>query len=125
MALVLNEEQRLLQDTARDFLSSNAPVEALRTLRDESDATGYSAPLWQKMAEMGWASVILPEAWVGPNSRLERVIVGPGVEIPANSSYKNALICGKTGADTDEGLVFRRDGDLLISEFAYERLPTA
>ena len=38
MALVLNEEQRLLQDTARDFLGSNAPVTALRKLRDEAYA---------------------------------------------------------------------------------------
>ena len=30
MALVLNEEQRLLQDTARDFFASHAPVAALR-----------------------------------------------------------------------------------------------
>ena len=37
MALVLNEEQRLLQDTAREFLKSNAPVEALRQLRDSAE----------------------------------------------------------------------------------------
>ena len=35
MPLVLNEEQRLLRDTARDFLASHAPVSALRKLRDE------------------------------------------------------------------------------------------
>ena len=40
MALVLNEEQRALQDAARDFLSSEAPVAALRKLRDSGDATG-------------------------------------------------------------------------------------
>jgi alkylation response protein AidB-like acyl-CoA dehydrogenase len=65
MALVRNEEQRLLQDTARDFLGSNAPVEALRALRDTSDPLGYSSELWQQMAAMGWASVILPEEYGG------------------------------------------------------------
>jgi alkylation response protein AidB-like acyl-CoA dehydrogenase len=65
MALVLNEEQRLLQDTARDFLHSQAPVEALRKLRDDSDPLGYAQDLWQQMAEMGWASIILPEAYGG------------------------------------------------------------
>ncbi|MFK7976562.1 MAG: acyl-CoA dehydrogenase family protein [Halioglobus sp.] len=75
MALVLNEEQRLLQDTARDFLASNAPVEALRKLRDEKDATGYSKALWQQMAEMGWASIILPEQYGG----LEFGFLGLGV----------------------------------------------
>lgn len=65
MALVLNEEQRLLQDTAREFLTTNAPVEALRKLRDSRDPTGYDSALWQQMAEMGWASIILPEQYGG------------------------------------------------------------
>ncbi len=65
MALVLNEEQRLLQGTAKDFLAANAPVEALRSLRDERDATGYSPDLWQTMAELGWASIILPQKYGG------------------------------------------------------------
>ena len=57
MALVLNEEQRLLQDTAREFLDSNAPVAALRKLRDARDPLGYAPDLWQQMAE-----------WAGPAS---------------------------------------------------------
>ena len=65
MALVLNEEQRLLQDTARDFLGSNAPVTALRKLRDERDPLGYAPDLWQQMSELGWASIIIPEQYGG------------------------------------------------------------
>jgi alkylation response protein AidB-like acyl-CoA dehydrogenase len=65
MALVLNEEQRLLRDTARDFFARHAPVAALRTLRDTRDPLGYAPGLWQQMAEMGWASIILPEAYGG------------------------------------------------------------
>lgn len=65
MALVLNEEQRLLQDTAREFLAGNAPVAALRSLRDQRDPLGYAPDLWQQMAELGWASIILPEEYGG------------------------------------------------------------
>jgi acyl-CoA dehydrogenase len=65
MPLVLNEEQRFLQDTAREFLSSNAPVESLRRLRDSRDPLGYARELWQQMAELGWASIILPEEYGG------------------------------------------------------------
>ena len=65
MPLVLNEEQRLLQDTAKEFLKSTAPVETLRELRDRRDETGYSAELWAQMSEMGWASIILPEQYGG------------------------------------------------------------
>ncbi len=75
MALVLNEEQRLLQDTARDFLAKHAPVAALRQLRDAHDTVGYDPQLWQQMAEMGWASIILPEAYGG----LEFGFLGLGV----------------------------------------------
>jgi alkylation response protein AidB-like acyl-CoA dehydrogenase len=65
MALVLNEEQRLLQDTAKDFLARHAPVAALRQLRDAHDPVGYAPQLWQQMVEMGWASIILPESYGG------------------------------------------------------------
>ena len=65
MALVLNEEQRLLKDTAKEFLNSNAPVAALRQLRDNADATGYSTTLWTQMAELGWSSMIVPEQYDG------------------------------------------------------------
>ena len=75
MALVLNEEQRLLQDTAREFLVSNAPVAALRKLRDAHDPLGYAPDLWQQMSELGWASIILPEAFGG----LEFGFLGLGV----------------------------------------------
>ncbi len=75
MALILNEEQRLLAETARDFLQEHSPVTALRALRDSRDATGYSRDLWRQMAELGWASVILPEAYGG----LEFGFTGIGV----------------------------------------------
>lgn len=65
MALVLNEEQRLLKDTAKDFLSANMPVEALRKLRDSDDEMGYSREHWQQMCELGWASIVLPEEYDG------------------------------------------------------------
>ena len=65
MALVLNEEQRLLKDSASGFLAESAPVGALRALRDSNDPLGYSAPLWQQMVELGWSGVVLPEAYGG------------------------------------------------------------
>jgi NDP-sugar pyrophosphorylase family protein len=70
-------------------------------------------------------SVIMPEAWVGPDCRLERVVVGPGVEIPAHSAYRDAMICGKPGwgCESDEGV--RQEGDLLVADFSRSGRPTA
>jgi len=65
MALVLNDEQRILKDSAREFLSANAPVSALRELRDTKDVTGFSKALWQQMIELGWTGVAIPEAFGG------------------------------------------------------------
>ena len=65
MGLVLNEEQRILKDSAREFLTDSAPVEALRKLRDEKDPTGYSHELWQQMVELGWSAIAIPEAFGG------------------------------------------------------------
>ncbi len=97
MALVLNEEQRLLQETARDFMVDNAPVEALRKLRDDRDPLGFSPELWQQMAGMGWASIILPETYGG----LEFGFLGLGVvlEESGRTLAASPLFCsGVVGA---------------------------
>lgn len=64
-ALVLNEEECLLRDTAREFLQSHAPVASLRQLRDTRDELGYAPDLWRRMVELGWASIMLPEQYGG------------------------------------------------------------
>ncbi|MCW7536953.1 acyl-CoA/acyl-ACP dehydrogenase [Aquabacterium sp. A7-Y] len=61
MPLLLNEEQAMLRDSARDFLAARAPVAALRRLRDERSADGYSPELWRQFAEMGYTGVLVPE----------------------------------------------------------------
>jgi alkylation response protein AidB-like acyl-CoA dehydrogenase len=65
MALVLNEEQLMLKDAARAFLSERAPVSHLRELRDNEDERGFSSELWSEMADMGWAAILVPEAYGG------------------------------------------------------------
>lgn len=65
MALVLNEEQTMLRDAARDFLSNRAPVSHLRELRDNGEPQGFSRELWIEMADMGWSAIIIPEAYGG------------------------------------------------------------
>jgi alkylation response protein AidB-like acyl-CoA dehydrogenase len=61
MALVLNEEQQMLRQAARDFLSERAPVSHLRQIRDSGNAVGFSRELWAEMVEMGWTAILVPE----------------------------------------------------------------
>ena len=83
MSLLLNPEQRLLEQTAEDFLRRDAPVAALRKLRDEGDSLGYCPRLWRQMAELGWAGIIVPQQYDG----LDFGFAGLGVLLQA---------CGRT-----------------------------
>jgi alkylation response protein AidB-like acyl-CoA dehydrogenase len=65
MALVLNEEQSMLRDSARGFISDKAPVSHLRQLRDSRDATGFSRELWRSFAELGFSGLLVPDDFGG------------------------------------------------------------
>lgn len=70
MALVLSEEQQLLQNSAREFVSATFTVNQVREHRDgnfpQNDTTlRYSREQWRQMAELGWAGIIFPEQYGG------------------------------------------------------------
>jgi acyl-CoA dehydrogenase len=65
VALTVSEEQEVLQATARDFVREHAPVAHLRELRDRRDPVGFSRSLWTRMAELGFAGVVLPLEYGG------------------------------------------------------------
>ena len=96
MPLALNEEQRMLRDTARDFLQNDAPVNLMRQLRDDANEKGYSEELWHKMIEMGWPAVAIPEQFGG----LGFGFIGAGAILQeagktlANSPFFNTVALG-------------------------------
>ena len=59
--LLLDDEQRMLRDSARDFLTKRSPVAAQRALRDRRDARGYDPQLWRDIADLGWPAAALPD----------------------------------------------------------------
>ena len=75
MALVLNEEQQMLRDSAKTFIQESSPVSALRELRDSG--AEWSPELWSGMAEMGWTGIAISEDFGG----LEFGYVGAGLVI--------------------------------------------
>ncbi len=62
---VLTEEQSMLRDSARDWVREKAPVTAFRKLRDGAAPLGYDPAAFAEMAAMGWAGVVIPEAYGG------------------------------------------------------------
>lgn len=65
MSLIFNQEQRLLADTAREFLAARSPVAAQRRLRDERAPLGFDPALWSEMVELGWSAIPFPEDFGG------------------------------------------------------------
>lgn len=63
--LTINEEQKLLKASVRDFLTSRSPVAALRKLRDEKSPEGIDRQLWAGMCEMGMSGLTISEAYGG------------------------------------------------------------
>ena len=53
MPMILTEEQTLLQDTAKQFVTDKAPISQLRQLRDDDSAAGFNEPTWKEMVELG------------------------------------------------------------------------
>lgn len=63
MDLGLNETQDILRRIAREFLEAESPNALVRQM--ELDERGYPPELYRKIAEQGWASMILPEEFGG------------------------------------------------------------
>jgi alkylation response protein AidB-like acyl-CoA dehydrogenase len=75
MELVLNEEQTMLAQTARDFIKNNSPVSRMRKLRDDKDLLGYSPEMWSKMAELGWTAILFSEEDGGMGLGMAEVVL--------------------------------------------------
>jgi alkylation response protein AidB-like acyl-CoA dehydrogenase len=58
-----SEEQKLLQQTARDYLADNATLATTRAVL-EADS-GYDRDLWKGVTELGWLGVAIPESYGG------------------------------------------------------------
>lgn len=63
MDFALNDEQLMLQASARRFLADHHPLARARRALPWSDAT--QRQLWRDMASMGWMALLLPEAHDG------------------------------------------------------------
>lgn len=61
MPLYLTDDQSMLQDSARDFISGEAPVSHLREFRDKNCKDGFGHALWKQFGEMGFTGILVSE----------------------------------------------------------------
>ena len=110
MAMILNEEQMLLKESADGFFAEKAPVSQLRQLRDDKDENCFNKALWQEMADMGFCGILVDENHGGANFGM----VGAGVVAEAMgrnlsaspfhaSAVAAATVLASAGSDQQKG----------------------
>jgi alkylation response protein AidB-like acyl-CoA dehydrogenase len=124
MALVLNEEQSMLRDSARGLIGDKAPVSHLRQLRDSKDATGFSRDLWRSFAEMGFSGLLVPDEFGGSGlgcveagvvmEEIGRTLM-PSPFLSTAVLAASALSRGGSAAQKSEHLPKIADGSLLAA----------
>jgi alkylation response protein AidB-like acyl-CoA dehydrogenase len=117
MELQLTPDQELFVETTRRFLETESPLTAVRALHDAGVA--FDRDYWRRGAELGWASMLVPEQYGGGSisdaGLLDLVLVAeemgrlvsPGPLVPVNV-VASALVEGGapgTQADVVAGLV--------------------
>jgi alkylation response protein AidB-like acyl-CoA dehydrogenase len=68
MDVLLNDDESMIVDSAREFLDGECTTKLVREM--ETDPLGYPKAMWQKVAELGWQGMCLPERVGGSNMPL-------------------------------------------------------
>ena len=59
--VTLTEEQSLLQEAARGFITDRMGPAHARAVRDSQSPDGFDRAIWAEIAAMGWTGVLIPE----------------------------------------------------------------
>ncbi len=96
MDLSLDEQQRQLQDVARDFVRREASRDALVAM--DREGRSFDRELWQKAASLGWLGVSIPPEYGGEGmSLLDAAVIyeelgrGP---VPG-PFFESAILCAQ------------------------------
>ncbi|MEE3332542.1 MAG: acyl-CoA dehydrogenase family protein [Myxococcota bacterium] len=124
-----SEDQKLLQQTARDYLEEHSPLSVCREIL-ESDAP-YSKELWNGAAELGWLGAAIPEEYGGAGfGYLELVLIAEEIgrslaPIPFGPTVyvaTEALLAAGSDAQKQAYLTRIASGD-AIGTFAFTEGP--
>lgn len=130
MKLDLSEDQAFFRDTTRKFLEGETPLTVVRELYEHPD--GFDRDWWRRAAEIGWATLFVPEAHGGGSlsgaPTVDAVIVAeemgrlvaPGPFLPVNV-VAAALVGAGTEAQQTEVLPSLLTGELIASWAVAER----
>ncbi len=120
---VLNDEQVMLRDMAREWADNESPVAAFRKLRAAAPAEGYDAEAWSAIGQMGWAGIVVPEEHGG--SAFGYLSLGMVVEqlgrnlaaspLASNAAAATAIAMGSDDAAKQEWLPRIAAGEVVAT----------
>ena len=61
----LTEEQTLIKDQAKSWVTAQSPVDKFREMRDSGTANAFLPATWEAIVEMGWTGILIPEEYGG------------------------------------------------------------
>jgi len=129
MDVLLNEEEEMVKNAAREFLEGECPPSLAREM--EVDDLGYPPDLWRQMAQLGWLGMSLPESLGGqglPMTYLGIIIEEMGraiAPVPFHSTTVAALTIAADGTPEQQQSVIPKvcSGDSVLTWALTERDP--
>ena len=129
MDVLPNEEEQMVKNLAREFLEAECPPRLAREM--EKDDLGYPPELWQKMADLGWLGISLPEEHGGqglPLTYLGIIMEELGraiAPVPLHSTAMAALAIAEAGSAEQQRQLLPRvsRGDLILTWAFTEQTP--
>ena len=61
----LTEEQSMIRDQAKSWVTEQSPVQKFREMRDSGIESKFTPDTWQAMIDMGWTGILVPEQYGG------------------------------------------------------------
>ena len=129
MDVLLNEEEQMVKNLAREFLEGECPPSLAREM--EKDDLGYPPGLWQQIAQLGWFAMSLPEQYGGQGLGLTYLglvleEVGRAIApVPFHSTMVPALAIASDGSEAQKQDILPRvsSGSLVMTWAFNERNP--
>jgi alkylation response protein AidB-like acyl-CoA dehydrogenase len=129
-----SEEQELLRAELRKFLDQNCPLEEVRKLAETPE--GFSRPLWERMAELGWVGLTFPEehggvglGWVDlvvvleetgrtlfPSPLIATVLAGTAVQLAGSEAQQARWLPGLANGSAIGTLALLEESDSFAPE---------
>lgn len=94
MDFKLSKNQTLIRNSAREFFEKECPREKTRELKN--DAIGYDPGVWEKMVELGFVGLLIPDEFGGMQgefTELEILLEEIGRNIVPSPFFETVCLC--------------------------------